>query len=131
MTRLKAEKNLYEENMKKAFMRGVCALNLEAMTMFQHHEDESGDQKHNHTCTAEGQPVSIPLHVHAGSKPDTTTLSSHRGVPNSHQSRSGSKSAHDNGIQLSRAKLHVGQAGSSKNNIQGTNRRIPVVVEKH
>ncbi|NWI17874.1 POC5 protein, partial [Crypturellus soui] len=25
----------YEDTMKKAFMRGVCALNLEAMTMFQ------------------------------------------------------------------------------------------------
>jgi len=32
--RLQNEKVSYEENMKKAFMRGVCALNLEAMTMF-------------------------------------------------------------------------------------------------
>lgn len=30
--------------MKKAFMRGVCALNLEALTMFQHPENESPDQ---------------------------------------------------------------------------------------
>jgi len=28
--------------MKKAFMRGVCALNLEAMTMFQEPEGTSG-----------------------------------------------------------------------------------------
>lgn len=28
------EREFYEENMKKAFMRGVCALNMEAMSMF-------------------------------------------------------------------------------------------------
>lgn len=33
--RLHSEKEQYEDTMKKAFMRGVCALNLEAMTMFQ------------------------------------------------------------------------------------------------
>ena len=38
---LKAERALYEENMKKAFMRGVCALNLEAMSMFRYHEPSS------------------------------------------------------------------------------------------
>ncbi|XP_041042139.1 centrosomal protein POC5 isoform X2 [Carcharodon carcharias] len=33
--RLSAEKDKYTDSMKKAFMRGVCALNLEAMSMFQ------------------------------------------------------------------------------------------------
>ncbi|NWY46253.1 POC5 protein, partial [Sylvia atricapilla] len=33
--RLHNERDQYEDTMKKAFMRGVCALNLEAMTMFQ------------------------------------------------------------------------------------------------
>ncbi|NXA77808.1 POC5 protein, partial [Thryothorus ludovicianus] len=33
--RLHSERDQYEDTMKKAFMRGVCALNLEAMTMFQ------------------------------------------------------------------------------------------------
>ncbi|NXJ99745.1 POC5 protein, partial [Corythaixoides concolor] len=33
--RLHSEREHYEDTMKKAFMRGVCALNLEAMTMFQ------------------------------------------------------------------------------------------------
>ena len=28
------QKDLFAENMKKAFMKGVCTLNLEAMTMF-------------------------------------------------------------------------------------------------
>ena len=31
---LKKAQSHFEENMKKAFMRGVCALNMEAMTMF-------------------------------------------------------------------------------------------------
>ncbi|NXU58484.1 POC5 protein, partial [Turnix velox] len=32
---LHTEREQYEDTMKKAFMRGVCALNMEAMTMFQ------------------------------------------------------------------------------------------------
>ncbi|XP_048383539.1 centrosomal protein POC5 isoform X2 [Stegostoma tigrinum] len=45
--RLLAEKDKYTDSMKKAFMRGVCALNLEAMSMFQNgnrrveHESDS------------------------------------------------------------------------------------------
>ena len=31
---LHSERDHYEETMKKAFMRGVCALNMEAMNMF-------------------------------------------------------------------------------------------------
>ncbi|NXA58392.1 POC5 protein, partial [Mohoua ochrocephala] len=33
--RLHSERDQYEDTMKKAFLRGVCALNLEAMTVFQ------------------------------------------------------------------------------------------------
>ncbi|CAL8346605.1 unnamed protein product [Lota lota] len=33
--KLRVERERYEESMKKAFMRGVCALNMEALTMFQ------------------------------------------------------------------------------------------------
>nr|XP_038027260.1 centrosomal protein POC5 isoform X7 [Anas platyrhynchos] len=40
--RLHSEREQYEDTMKKAFMRGVCALNLEAMTMFQG-KDSRGD----------------------------------------------------------------------------------------
>lgn len=32
---LQNQRQDYEDSMKKAFMRGVCALNLEAMSMFQ------------------------------------------------------------------------------------------------
>nr|XP_042711890.1 centrosomal protein POC5 isoform X3 [Chrysemys picta bellii] len=39
--RLHSEREQYEGTMKKAFMRGVCALNLEAMTMFQGKESRT------------------------------------------------------------------------------------------
>ena len=42
MSKLHAEREIYEETMKKAFMRGVCALNLEAMHMFREPGDEDG-----------------------------------------------------------------------------------------
>ncbi|XP_048224243.1 centrosomal protein POC5 [Perognathus longimembris pacificus] len=41
--RLQQEKEHFEDSMKKAFMRGVCALNLEAMTMFQNKNDSGLD----------------------------------------------------------------------------------------
>ena len=37
------EKEHFEDSMKKAFMRGVCALNLEAMTIFQNRGDAGCD----------------------------------------------------------------------------------------
>ena len=43
IARLHAERERYEETMKKAFMRGVCALNLEAMSMFR--EGEEGGRR--------------------------------------------------------------------------------------
>lgn len=44
VTKLHQERDRYEETMKKAFMRGVCALNLEAMTMFQPQDDQKPEQ---------------------------------------------------------------------------------------
>lgn len=41
--RLQQEKEHFEDTMKKAFMRGVCALNLEAMTIFQNKNDTGTD----------------------------------------------------------------------------------------
>ena len=41
---LHSERDNYEETMKKAFMRGVCALNMEAMNMFKEKaNDEAGE----------------------------------------------------------------------------------------
>ncbi|KAM6156379.1 centrosomal protein POC5 [Erethizon dorsatum] len=41
--RMQQEKEHFEDSMKKAFMRGVCALNLEAMTIFQNRNDAGAD----------------------------------------------------------------------------------------
>ena len=39
------ERDCYEDNMKKAFMRGVCALNMEAMSMFKENQEETEDHR--------------------------------------------------------------------------------------
>ena len=49
--RLRLERERYEESMKKAFMRGVCALNMEALSMFN---------------TTEGPPEQPPAHEQHG-----------------------------------------------------------------
>lgn len=41
--RLQRERERYEDSMKKAFMRGVCALNIEALSMF--HTADPGRQE--------------------------------------------------------------------------------------
>lgn len=92
VARLKAERNLYEENMKKAFMRGVCALNLEALTMFQHPENESIDQcepcNHHHVGDGAGrggesQPSSrVPRpHIHPASEAGIGPSFTHSDTP--------------------------------------------------
>uniref|UniRef100_A0A9L0J5Z3 Centrosomal protein POC5 n=1 Tax=Equus asinus TaxID=9793 RepID=A0A9L0J5Z3_EQUAS len=45
--RMQQEKEQFEDSMKKAFMRGVCALNLEAMTIFQNRSDPGMDFANN------------------------------------------------------------------------------------
>ncbi|XP_037065383.1 centrosomal protein POC5 isoform X2 [Peromyscus leucopus] len=45
--RMQQEKEHFEDSMKKAFMRGVCALNLEAMTIFQNKNDAGIDFSSN------------------------------------------------------------------------------------
>ncbi|XP_040584859.1 centrosomal protein POC5 isoform X2 [Mesocricetus auratus] len=45
--RMQQEKEHFEDSMKKAFMRGVCALNLEAMTIFQNKNDAGIDFTNN------------------------------------------------------------------------------------
>ncbi|XP_010874776.3 centrosomal protein POC5 isoform X1 [Esox lucius] len=46
ISRLRGEREHYEETMKKAFMRGVCALNMEALSMF--HPGEGRTDHHMH-----------------------------------------------------------------------------------
>ena len=40
ITRLKVDKGEHDEALKKAFMRGVCALNMEAMSILLKNENE-------------------------------------------------------------------------------------------
>ncbi|OWF49978.1 centrosomal protein POC5-like [Mizuhopecten yessoensis] len=54
VAKLHTERDQYEEGMKKAFMRGVCALNLEAMTMFQSGEGpQPGAENHAYSDNLE------------------------------------------------------------------------------
>lgn len=58
--RLHKERERYEDSMKKAFMRGVCALNIEALSMF--HTADTGRQEQggpafvSKTCTLDTGP---------------------------------------------------------------------------
>lgn len=51
VAQLQAQRQAYEETMKRAFMRGVCALNLEAMSMFR---EGTGEADHEGTETSGG-----------------------------------------------------------------------------
>ncbi|TNN74275.1 Centrosomal protein POC5 [Liparis tanakae] len=66
--RLRLERERYEESMKKAFMRGVCALNMEAIGMFH---------------TAEGRPAPPSAHDHHDTLPpeDESTSTQHYPYP--------------------------------------------------
>ncbi|XP_069079763.1 centrosomal protein POC5 isoform X1 [Pleurodeles waltl] len=59
--RLHGDREHFEGSMKKAFMRGVCALNMEAMTMFQGRESklENADQSNRREDAGPSQPVSF------------------------------------------------------------------------
>ena len=154
VVRLKAERNLYEENMKKAFMRGVCALNMEAMSMFQHHEDGSVDQQLHHTDSGERQLLSNPPHINADSNEEIEPPPSqcfHPDIPATQltcsqaQSKLGSKCVYvitsgaavragpspSQGGNVTRSRLGQMSSNSSKKTSR-TNRLVPaVVVEKH
>ncbi|XP_068104882.1 centrosomal protein POC5 [Hyperolius riggenbachi] len=67
--RLLEERGHFEGAMKKAFMRGVCALNMEAMSMFQGRETQADhdppprreDLGSNPSVTFQQPPASVPL----------------------------------------------------------------------
>uniref|UniRef100_A0A4W4E813 Centrosomal protein POC5 n=1 Tax=Electrophorus electricus TaxID=8005 RepID=A0A4W4E813_ELEEL len=80
--RLRAERERYEDSMKKAFMRGVCALNIEALSMF--HTGGTGGQERG-----ELHPVvcSILARPHALAQP-LWTLQCHPAPPTAIQKSS-------------------------------------------
>ncbi|OXB80908.1 UNVERIFIED_CONTAM: hypothetical protein H355_016925 [Colinus virginianus] len=57
--RLRSEREQYEDTMKKAFMRGVCALNLEAMSMFQSKDNrtdpDAGSRREDNAASIAGR----------------------------------------------------------------------------
>ncbi|XP_076995518.1 centrosomal protein POC5 isoform X2 [Tamandua tetradactyla] len=63
--RMQHEKEHFEDSMKKAFMRGVCALNLEAMSIFQNKSDKGIDftsnKKEEYGSSVQGQEHSAHL----------------------------------------------------------------------
>uniref|UniRef100_A0AAV2MS21 Centrosomal protein POC5 n=1 Tax=Knipowitschia caucasica TaxID=637954 RepID=A0AAV2MS21_KNICA len=67
--RLRLERERYEESMKKAFMRGVCALNMEALTMFQTTEGQLPSLDHR-----DPPPPDEPASSAMGSHPGPSTL---------------------------------------------------------
>ncbi|KAM4710535.1 centrosomal protein POC5 isoform 2-T2 [Discoglossus pictus] len=80
--RLHAERGQFEGSMKKAFMRGVCALNMEAMTMFQgretrldndpsHRRDELGS---SHSVTFQHQTSMSQHDLHSPCTTPAVTL---------------------------------------------------------
>ncbi|KAL0979276.1 hypothetical protein UPYG_G00183100 [Umbra pygmaea] len=96
ITRLRAERERYEESMKKAFMRGVCALNMEALSMFQtgegrpEHEDapppreNSGSGSLAHLQPRPGSSSRFsPLHFESPAPQNDTEKRLGSNVPNS------------------------------------------------
>jgi len=76
---MRADRDQFEERMKKGFMRGVCALNLEAMTMFK--EDE-GTKENCEPVQPEGRQAAsetVMSPVHSEHPLPNYTTSSHPG----------------------------------------------------
>lgn len=75
--RMQQEKEHFEDSMKKAFMRGVCALNLEAMTIFQNRNDAGTDftnnKKEEYGSGVQGREHSAPLDPSVAPVPSALT----------------------------------------------------------
>jgi hypothetical protein len=56
--------NKHEENVKKALMRGVCALNLEAMSIFDSEKSSNGPSANDHNLL-ESSAKNIPLNLNS------------------------------------------------------------------
>ena len=67
---LHRERDFYEEKMKKAFMRGVCALNIEAMSMFKEGKLTEADEilysmKSHQCCVSQDKASTTTENGHA------------------------------------------------------------------
>ena len=108
MAQLSRVRDVNEESMKKALMRGVCALNMEAMSMFR----PPGDPLASHHSN--GLPSDRPPH---GGQPPSVTLDNCHGMP----SAAPKSMSHDR---------HVTQSYSHKQSHRKT-KGPSVVIERH
>ncbi|KAJ8311394.1 hypothetical protein KUTeg_010749 [Tegillarca granosa] len=121
VNKLHRERERYEEAMKKAFMRGVCALNLEAMTMFQppdENQQEQNGKAHSQEEYAENLNGSLPEKEFGVSKtiPQEPIYTSHslpEGPPAKVITSQGSRSATLSSMAQSRAAFASKSSGSS------------------
>ncbi|XP_055487330.1 centrosomal protein POC5 isoform X6 [Leucoraja erinacea] len=101
--RLLAEKDKCTDSMKKAFMRGVCALNLEAMSMFQNgsriveHADLIPGRDDSDSCPSTSAPQPSACPVPASLDPSIPfdsdrMITIHFGTANVSQTRAGGTS---------------------------------------
>ncbi|KFO91533.1 Centrosomal protein POC5 [Buceros rhinoceros silvestris] len=76
--RLHSEREQYEDTMRKAFMRGVCALNLEAMTMFQGKDSRTdsdvGSRRNDNGAAVAGRLPPSQYNPPSSPPPPATTL---------------------------------------------------------
>ena len=85
MKQLQVERVTFEEGMKKAFMRGVCALNMEAMNMFHPAMDNTnptpnGSHETQQACDTPTPTDHVPPDRGRGSNTMTTTTHRTNGV---------------------------------------------------
>ncbi|XP_071437231.1 centrosomal protein POC5 isoform X1 [Pithys albifrons albifrons] len=103
IVRLHSERDQYEDTMKKAFMRGVCALNLEAMSMFQGKDSrpdpDIGSRRNDNGTTVAGRLPPSQYNPPSPPPPPATALqlegmfSSHLGHASTSQTRLDSDSS--------------------------------------
>ena len=130
-------------------MRGVCALNLEAMTMFHNHDSPPADQPENGVISGVSHSAAHPHNIRSSSEERAEPPSVRSDIVTSQpsccqsQAMPGSKAVHvttsanvgselttSHTVPLVRQKL--GHMTSNKRNSQKTGRFIPaVMVEKH
>ncbi|XP_054033755.1 centrosomal protein POC5 [Dryobates pubescens] len=101
--RMRFQREQYEDTMKKAFLRGVCALNMEAMTMFQGKdsstESDVGSRRNFNDTFVAGKLPPSQYNVPSSPLPPATTLqqedmfSTHLGHASTSQTRLDSHSS--------------------------------------
>ncbi|XP_047412464.1 centrosomal protein POC5 isoform X2 [Sciurus carolinensis] len=126
--RMQHDKEHFEDSMKKAFMRGVCALNLEAMTMFQNRNDTgiefTNNKKEEYGPVVQGKehcihsdssmpsippmPSAVPLHLLQSSPAVTVGTASATAVPSAvSMTSAGAASASAGAASASSVQVHV------------------------